>query len=284
MKAMKLIDILQSSAKSAICLVCAFVLSLASTASSENAGPSVALADTLYMRGEYSEAAEAYLALTKVDGESAGLLFNLANAYAQKGDLGNAILYYSRAHRLDPTDREIDNNLQYFISKVEDSNRAELRGKKISVAPDHSTFFQTVDRYICTGVGLDFWAVSGVVLFILVLGAVALYLFCSDVRLRKAGFFGGIVMFFCCIICVVLAFRSASYFDSHDRGVLMAYKLELLIEPSSDAKPACNLLCQGTVFDIIAEETDVEGNPTWYKVRLNSDIEGWIRASDISII
>lgn len=281
---MKLLDILHSSAKSAICLVCAVAFSFGSMLSAETGESSVALADTLYAQGKYAEAAEAYLSLSKVDGDSAGLLFNLANAYAQKGDLGNAILYYSRAYRLDPTNKEIKNNLEYFTSKVEDSNRAELRGKKISVAPDHATFFQTVDTFICTGVGRDFWALAAAILFILVLGSIAVYLFCSDVRLRKAGFFGGIAMFFCCIFSVVLAFRSASYFDSHDNGVLMAYKLELLIEPSSDAKPACNLLCQGTVLDIIAEETDVEGNPTWYKVRLNSDIEGWIRASDIAVI
>lgn len=281
---MKIMDILNSSVKSIVCFLCICYLSMGFSVAAQEKESSVALADTLYAHGQYAEAAEAYLAIVKVDGDSAGLLFNLANAYAQKGDLGNAILYYSRAFRLDPTNKEIKNNLEYFSSKVEDSNRAELRGKKTSVTPDHATFFQTVNRVISTSVGRNFWAVSAVLLFILVLGSIAVYLFCSDVRLRKTGFFGGILMFFCCIVSVVLAFQSASYFDSHDQGVLMAYKTVLLIEPSSDAKPACNQLCQGTKFEIVAEETDVEGRPTWYKVRLNSDIEGWLRASDLAII
>ena len=244
----------------------------------------VSLADTLYVNGDYKQAAEAYLAVAKVDGDSPQLLFNLANSYAQAGDYGNAILYYSRANRLDPTNKDIKNNLNYFASKVEDSNRAELRGKKISVAPDAETFFPSVRRHICAEVAPNLWSVLAAVFFILVLGCIAIYLFCSEVRLRKSGFFGGIVLFLACVMSVVFAFMSASYYDSHDQAVLMAYKTELLIEPSSDSKPATNQLCQGTRFQIIAEETDVQGQPTWYKVRLNSDIEGWLRASDLAII
>ncbi len=259
-------------------------LALVSTLSVAAKESPAAMADTLYANGDYAKAAEAYLAIAKVDGESAGLLFNLANSYAQTGDLGSAMLYYSRAHRLAPTNKEIKNNLEYFASKIEDSNRAELRGKKTRVSPDNDTFFQSVRRFICTDFPLDMWAYIGALSFIILIGLIAVYLFCSDVRLRKVGFFGGIGAFFVAIICVIFAFMSASYYDSHDMAVLMAYKTELLIEPSSDAKPASNLLCQGTRFDIVAEETDVEGRPTWYKVRLNSDIEGWLRATDIAII
>lgn len=252
--------------------------------SASAASTSLALADTLYAKGEYNKAAEAYLAIAKVDGDSPELLFNLGNSYAQDGNYGNAILYYSRAHRLDPANKKIKNNLNYFTSKVEDSNRAELRGKKISVAPDPETFFPFMRRLICAEVAPNVWSTVAVVCFIILLGAIAVYLFCSDVRLRKAGFFGGIVLFFACLCSLVFSFMSASYYDSRDQAVLMAYKTELLIEPSSDSKPACNQLCQGTIFEIVAEETDVKGTPTWYKVRLNADIEGWLRSSDLAII
>lgn len=281
---MKLTDILYYAVKSISCVAVAFVLTCGCSFSALAKESPVAMADTLYMQGEYSKAAEAYLAIAQVDGDSPELLFNIANSYAQIGDLGKAVLYYSRANRLAPTNKEIRNNLEYFLSKVEDSNRAELRGKKTSVAPDHATFFQSVNRFICADFPRNMWAYIAVIAFLVLISQIAVYLFCSDVRLRKFGFFGGIGSFFICIFCVVFAFMSASYYDSHDRAVLMAYKTELLIEPSSDAKPASNLLCQGTCFEIVAEETDVEGVPTWYKVRLNSDIEGWLRASDITII
>lgn len=281
---MKLTDIFHHSVKRLVSGVVVVILAAVAAFPARSSVSPAAMADTLYAQGEYAKAAEAYSAIAKVDGVSPGLLFNLANSYAQTGDLGHAILYYSRASRLDPTDRDIRNNLDYFVSKVEDSNRAELRGKRISVSPDHPAFFQAAARFICTGFPRDMWAYVGVGAFLLLLAQVALYLFCSDVRLRKFGFFGGICSFFISLICVVFAFMSASYYDSQEKAVLMAYKTELRVEPSSDAEPASNLLCQGTCLDIVAEETDVEGRPTWYKVRLNSDIEGWLRASDVEII
>lgn len=241
-------------------------------------------AKSFYDKGEFEKAADAFQSIAKEQGTSASLYFDLANCYAQTGNLGNAILYYSRAARLDPSNKEIKNNLNYFTSKVEDSNRAELRGKKISVAPDPETFFETAHRLIAVDVCSNVWAVLAAVCFVAFIGLLAVYLFCGNTTLRKTGFFGGIVMLIGSVLFLVFAFMSASAFESRDKAVLMAYKTELLIEPSSDAKPAANQLCQGTIFYIVAEETDVEGNPTWYKVRLNSSIEGWIKASSVEII
>lgn len=245
---------------------------------------SIAKADSLYSKAEYRAAADVYRSVIEKDGASAPIYFNLANACAQSNDIGNAILYYSRANRLDPSNDEIKNNLNYFSSKVEDSNRAELRGKKISVSPDPETFFSSAHRLIAADVRSNTWAVWGVVCFILFVGGVALYLFCGNVLLRKTGFFGGITLFVLSIVFVVFAFMSAKYFDAKDSAVLMTYKAELKIEPSADAKPASNLLCQGTVFEIVAEESDVNGKPIWYKVRLNADIEGWLKAEDLEVI
>lgn len=269
---------LRSLIAQVFCILVSFASSAADPVSSMD------MANSLYENGEYAKAADAYESVAKVDGGSAGLYYNLANSYAQTGNFGNAILYYSRAHRLDPSNKQIRNNLGYFTSKVEDSNRAELRGKKISVSPDPETFFKTAHRVIAEDVRSDYWATLSVGCFILFLGGVAVYLFCSNVLLRKTGFFGGIALFLLSVMFIIFSFMSANYFDSHDHAVLMTYKTPLLIEPSSDAKPATNQLCQGTCFEIVAEETNVEGIPTWYKVRLNADIEGWLRASDIEII
>ncbi|MDE6637960.1 MAG: tetratricopeptide repeat protein, partial [Muribaculaceae bacterium] len=266
--------------RSIFSLILFSILAISASAAPSNAE----MANSLYEAGDYRKAAEAYQSIVDAEGASPALYYNLANSYAQTGDLGNAILYYSRAYRLDPSNKDIKNNLEYFASKVEDSNRAELRGKKISVAPDHETFFKAAHRVIAEEVKSDTWAFLAAACFILFLAGVAVYLFCSNVLLRKTGFFGGIALFFISIMFVIFASMSAAFFGSHDQAVLMAYKTPLLIEPSSDSKAATNQLCQGSRFEIIAEETNVEGIPTWYKVRLNADIEGWLRASDIAII
>ena len=49
--------------------------------------------------------------------ESAGLYYNLANAYFLKGDLGRAILNYRRAENLDSADANIQKNLSFARSR-----------------------------------------------------------------------------------------------------------------------------------------------------------------------
>lgn len=238
----------------------------------------------LYADGKYQEAVSKYLEIEKSQGTSSSLCFDIANSYAQMGDLGHAMLYYSRAHRMNPGNKEIKNNLNFFTSKVEDSNRAELKGKKISVSPDHETFFTTADRIIARDVLSDTWAIWSALAFVLFIGCVAIYLFCGNVILRKTGFFGGLLLLVLSVIFIVFAFWAESNQNSKDSCVLMSYKTELLVEPSSDAKPATTQLCQGTCLEIVAQETDVQGSANWYKVRLNSNFEGWIRSSDVEII
>lgn len=241
-------------------------------------------AEALYEKGDYEQAAEAYLELAKTEGTSAGLYFDLANCYAHTGNLGSAILYYSRASRMNPSNDKIKNNLDYFSSKVEDSNRAELRGSKVSVAPDPETFFTSAHRVIAKDVSSNTWAIWALCTFLMLLGCIILYLFCNNILLRKTGFFGGFILLLLTVMFVMFSFMSAKAYSSHDQAVLMAYKTQLVVEPSSDAKPAANQLCQGTVFDILSEESGIDGTPTWYKVRLNSNIEGWIKANLVEII
>jgi len=60
--------------------------------------------------------------------ESAGLYYNLANAYFLKGDLGRAILNYRRAEKLDSADANIKKNLSFARSRRID--KVELKTEK----------------------------------------------------------------------------------------------------------------------------------------------------------
>ncbi len=69
-------------------------------------------ANSAYSRNDYSSAAEGYESLLKEYGYSPGVLYNLANSYAQLGSIGKAVLNYERALRLTPGDSDISGNLQ----------------------------------------------------------------------------------------------------------------------------------------------------------------------------
>lgn len=84
-----------------------------STAAAETGSEGVfEQANEAYSRGDYTSAIESYEQIIAVSGYSPGVLFNLANSYAQAGNVGQAVLNYERALRLNPSDPDIIGNLE----------------------------------------------------------------------------------------------------------------------------------------------------------------------------
>lgn len=243
-------------------------------------------ADSAYLEGDYTKAIDLYNEIASSQGVSAPLLFNLGNAYMKNDDYGQAMLAYLRAKRLDPSNSQITGNLSYLKEKVEDANKAEQRGKKKKVTEDTPNFFQTIHSRIAEDHSSNSWAGWAAAFFIIFAGCGALYLFTSNVLVRKFGFFGGFIFLGLSIIFIVCAYSAANAATEREYGVVVAYKVPLLTEPNeSDGKEKEeDIVTRGTRMRIISEEVDAEGVVTWYKVRLNSDYIGWLKAEDLEII
>lgn len=265
---------------------CLFILLAWLGIMSSKSAPTVSLADSAYNQGNYLQAIEIYQEIATECGISAPLLYNLGNAYMQQDDYGNAMLCYQQAKKLDPSNKLINSNLNYLKGKVEDANKAEQKGKRKKVEEDTPNFFQNIHSSIAENTSSNTWAGWAAAMFLLFSGCAALYLFSSNVLLRKTGFFGGFILIGISMICLVCSFTAASAAENHDYGVIVAYKTVLQTEPSSNSDIERNegVLTRGTKIRIIAEETDAEGNVNWYKIRLNSDYIGWVPAKDIAII
>lgn len=243
-------------------------------------------ADSAYMEGDYSKAIEIYNEVASSEGISAPLLFNLGNAYMKSDDYGRAMLAYLRAKRLDPSNKQITGNLNYLKEKVEDANKAEQRGKKKKVSEDTPNFFQTIHSRIAEDHSSNAWAGWAAAFFIIFTGCGALYLFTSNVVVRKFGFFGGFIFLGLSIIFIVCAYSAANAATEREYGVVVAYKASLQTEPNPASKKETEeeVVTRGTRMRIISEEVDAEGVVTWYKVRLNSDYIGWLKADELEII
>lgn len=245
----------------------------------------LAAADSAYNGKDYLRAIELYTAAAESEGTSAGLLYNLGNAYFQMGDYGNAMLNWLRARRLAPGDSKINANIKYLQSRVEDANKAEQRGKRMKVTPDEESFFQSINASISQNTSSNAWAVWGAACFVLFVAAVAIYIFSRNVILRKVGFFGGMALLFLSVIFVIFSFMASKAQTATDTGVVVGYKVTLLTEPGKEADAnKGGVLTKGSKVQILSEEVDAEGKVTWYKVRLNSDYIGWVSATDLEIV
>lgn len=244
----------------------------------------LAEADSAYSAGEYSEAVRIYGDVASRQGTSASLLVNLGNAYVKSGDLGRGRLAYERALLENPGEKEARNNIDYIETRVSDNNRAEAKGSKVSVSPESESFFSMMKTYVTRRHTSDAWAWWGASFFILAILCLALYLFSSEVVIRKIGFFAGIGAGVLCVIAMVCAFSAASALENNDEGVITAYKVNLLDSPDENGKKSKYPLTRGTLMKVLDEERDDAGKVMWYKVRLNSDFVGWIRPADFETV
>lgn len=242
-------------------------------------------ADSAYNAGQYAQAITLYKEIEENQGISASLLYNMGNAYYKADNWGSAMLCYERAYKLDPTLKNLRQNINYLRNKIEDANRSEQKGKKINVSEDAPTFFQSVHNSLAIEIASDRWAVWSVVGFFLFLICLAIYVFTRNVTLRKIGFFGGFILLGLTVICIIFSSVAASAFNNRESGILTAYKTELHKEPVLEkTEKTAQTLTQGTKVRVISEETDAEGKVTWYKIRLNSDYIGWVKAEDLTLI
>lgn len=256
----------------------------AATSAAASPAAMIAEADTAYAHGDYERTITLYSEVIEHNGASASLLYNLGNAYYRSGNEGDARLCLERAKRLDPSNPHISQNIAYLNTRITDANKAELKGKKGDVAPDEEGFFDKVNRKISIDTASNAWARMAATSFLLLILALALYLFGRSVRLRKTGFFSALIFLFFSVVFVIFAEMAAAHFESKDEAVLTQFKTTLSAEPEADAPRVGFPLHRGTKFRILDTELNAEGEIGWYKVQLNHNNVGWLPADAIEII
>jgi tetratricopeptide (TPR) repeat protein len=76
-------------------------------------------ANEAYRKADYQSAIKLYGDLTAIHSRNATLHYNLANSFYRDGRLGESILHYERALRIEPRNADIRNNLAFVQSMLE---------------------------------------------------------------------------------------------------------------------------------------------------------------------
>ena len=111
-------------------------------------------ADNDFWNGEYDKAREKYERLEQLGVEDAALSYNLGTACARLGKLGDAVLHYERALRLDPGMDDARYNLSVIREFV--ARRASEAGRDADLAPASGPWRATLDRFSSRGAALIF--------------------------------------------------------------------------------------------------------------------------------
>lgn len=233
-------------------------------------------ADSAYNAEDYNRAIELYREAIAENGLSSDIYYNLGNAYYRAGLLGRAVLSYERSLRLDPTNSDARTNLDFVRSRIQD--RPE----------DDTAFISSMHNSLMGSMTANAWAWSAFVVFLLFLGAVALYIFSTSVLLRKTGFFGGLVLLFVFLYFLLVAYDANDYATSHETAVVVVPSTQLSSVPraSKTASDRVVTIHEGTVVEIVdsISTPDDPVSPKWYNVKINNSTKAWMRSSDVERI
>lgn len=237
----------------------------------------VADADSAYIKDDFAGAVTLYSAAIDSLGPSAERYYNLGNAYFRSDRPGMAIVSYERALRLDPSNSDVRDNLEFVKSRLTDR-----------IEPGDSFINDSLDS-TARSLHPDLWAWITLATFLLFLGGVALYFLASGVLPRKIGFFGGIAMMIVCIFAGFFAVRAAGLATASHRAVIIKPSVILSTTPRQpkDRSEEAFLLHEGTpvtLLDSISEPSDPTGRLKWYDVKVDGSHRAWILSDAIEKI
>lgn len=223
-------------------------------------------ANQLYQDEKYEEAIDRYLDILDSGFESAELYFNTGNAYFRSNKLGKARLFYERAKLLDPNDEDIQTNLAYTESLLTD---------RFEQVPQ--LFLKRWIKSLLNFLGSNGWLMVSLLFFVLFLVSALFYIFIPSVRVKKAGFFSGIVFFLITVATFLFSNRQYQYQKDPGAAIVMEGSLVVKSAPRESGKDLF-ILHEGTK---VWMESDL-GN--WMEIRITDGRQGWVRTTAIEEI
>ncbi|HEY5471243.1 MAG TPA: hypothetical protein VIK07_12035 [Bacteroidales bacterium] len=221
---------------------------------------------TYYSSANYKEALQIWTDIYNTGYRSANLDFNIGNANFKLNNIPGAILFYERAYLLNPTDEDINYNLQISRTLIVD---------RFQEIPE--LFFIRWYNLISLVLATNSWAKISIVAFILCLLLLSLYIYSSRYRPKVLGFWFGVSFLIISVISFSFATRNKLLvYDSH-KAIISS---PLVSGKSSPDNSGTDLfvLHEGTK---VYFEDEVGG---WLEIRLSDGNIGWVTANSLNII
>jgi tetratricopeptide (TPR) repeat protein len=223
-------------------------------------------ANKYYQQQDYENAIKSYEEVLKGNHISAGVYYNLGNAYFKTGNIAKSVLNYERAHKLAPDDEDIDFNLKLAALKVVD---------KIDPVP--MVFYRHWINSAALALAMDSWSKVFLGLLWVTVFLFALFIIASSPFRKKLFFIVGLIF-------LVLTFASY-YFTTVQDNLVNHDQHAIIMTASSYVKSSPDekgndqfILHEGTKVEVLDEFND------WRKIKIANGTVGWIKFKDIEII
>lgn len=222
-------------------------------------------AEKAYKAKNYSEAIGAYEDLLKQGYRSDKLYYNLGNAYYRNNQLGKAIYNYNLAHQLNPSDEDININLELANSKTVDKIDAK------------TNFFASVLKTrVVNSLSTTQWAWLSILSLVLALPLLFCFIASSRPAIKKLGFFTGLLTLLVFTGSMVLGFVALNGKQKLTFAIVTDRECKVYNEPQADDKQKFSLH-EGTKVKVL------DSNTEWTSIKLENGNEGWVKTKSIGL-
>jgi len=225
-----------------------------------------AQANELYAAGNFLDAEKVYKDIESSGYVSAALYYNLGNTYFKQQIRGKAILYYERALKLQPEDKDIVHNLDMAKAMIVD---------RIESVPEF--FLTTWIRNIHSVASANTWAWLSIVFFAACLLLALLFFFARSIALRKFAFFLAVFALLACGSCVVFAHYQKQEMLDQTKAIVMSAVVTVKSSPDNSGKDLF-ILHEGTKVTLL------ESLGQWQRIQIADGRQGWLMGRMVEAI
>jgi len=219
-----------------------------------------------YEKGNYDQAVKLYSQIIQRKTVNGYVYFNLANAYFKKGEIARAVLFYEKAKKILPRDKDIQQNLEYALERTKDK-----------FEPGKTSILFSILKSIHDYLSLNEWTILVAVLFQSLCLIIIFRMLIRSSILRDLSFYSIVSITFLLIVSILFFSFNITSSQYTTRAVVMVKKAEIRSGPANSYTTLLNVHA-GSRMQIVQERKD------WFQVKFVTGYAGWIPKESVQII
>lgn len=241
-------------------------LCISSVSFAQNSNELFATANALYKNGKYQKAIKIYTQIKDSNKVSSELYYNLGNCYYKLNKVAPTIYNYEKALRLNPNNKDAQNNL--IFAKRLTLDRIEALPK---------TVLQQFNESVLQKLSYNSWGVLSILFSILTAVLFLLFYFAYHSSKKKMFFTTSIISFILLVTTLAIAFNQYNLSKNKIEAIIFTEKTTVKSEPTKNSDKAFTLH-EGTKVNVIDAVDD------WKKIRLTNGKIGWLLSKNLKEI
>ena len=223
-------------------------------------------ADSAYARADYAEAVKLYSELAEQN-PSTDICYNLGCAYYRTDDIAHSILWFERALKLDPSDKEVLFNLEMARTKTIDK-----------IIPQHEFILFTYFHQVTNWFSLRTWTTIALLSFVLMLVCLLVFWGSGSLATRKLCFSSAVVLLLFTILSNVCAMQQRDFKQTHTSGIITTPAVTVKSTPAENGNDLF-VLHEGSKVEILDNSLK-----EWCEVSIADGKVGWIQKKTFDLI